>query len=666
MQKKILKTCICGITAAILVLVAGYSTAANQKSDSFFDIEVKFHDLVRLLDQIDQIAASDPAAPAPSVYIQSMLMGTNWIDPDRNWVIGINPNGPQAEKAVLIPFTSPNSNFQSAYNAHAGPDYYIVSIPPSTPDVSISDAARSALVAASITAPDMTVDVRLAVGRLLKNAEGPIRAGLAKLEATPAAEPGKTVDTPISPEDASRMVSNLLEVLGQLEQIRLGINVDSEYLSSRFTMDAKPDTCLAGLFAREKKVKNLLQSYRPEGAVMYRTLPYNIQEFMRLWGDTVGPVYQKIGIDFSKLTDMCDYMTGETAGGMDFDSTKNRMETICVLKDSDPSQEFLLKVLVPWIEDYSRQMTEMINTHSPKKMPDLLVRTADSTIAGRRVVGVSMKFPVMPVDVADASDLRPFAFDMRMTTVNNLLLAASDDERLRELIEISKAFSEKETADPLMTMTYDMGAYLRAVMSMFPKADASLPSVPDMGNVTFRGNVAAGSAEMASSMRLDDIKALIGYVRALSRAAKKTTAVKPAGSKAESKDNTRAAVRQSAAESPKPPVKDATYWYEKAALLETYGNHEAAIRCLNKSIELDSDQSEAYFLRGVAMGEIGEFDPAIASIDRALEMRPDNGRYHYARGRVCLLSGDETTALKHFQTAATLGDADAKAYLNRY
>jgi tetratricopeptide (TPR) repeat protein len=74
--------------------------------------------------------------------------------------------------------------------------------------------------------------------------------------------------------------------------------------------------------------------------------------------------------------------------------------------------------------------------------------------------------------------------------------------------------------------------------------------------------------------------------------------------------------------------------------------------------------SGAYFSQGVSYGQLGQYQKAIAQINRALKMEPQNGMYYYGRGRVYLLSGDKTKAMEDFKKAADLQDEDALDYLD--
>ena len=113
----------------------------------------------------------------------------------------------------------------------------------------------------------------------------------------------------------------------------------------------------------------------------------------------------------------------------------------------------------------------------------------------------------------------------------------------------------------------------------------------------------------------------------------------------------------------KPVKKDANYWFNKGALVSTYGNNQAAVQYFHKAIVLDPNFSRAYFSQGVSYGQLGQYQKAIAQINMAIQKEPNNSMYYYGRGRVYLLWGDKTRAMADFKKAAELGDEDALEYL---
>ena len=122
--------------------------------------------------------------------------------------------------------------------------------------------------------------------------------------------------------------------------------------------------------------------------------------------------------------------------------------------------------------------------------------------------------------------------------------------------------------------------------------------------------------------------------------------------------------QQKATTKSKAVKKDADYWFNKGALVSTYGNNKAAVQYFQKAIVLNPNFSKAYFSQGVSFGQLGEYEKAIAQINRAIKMEPQNGMYYYGRGRVYLLWGDKARAMEDFKKAADLEDEDALNYLD--
>jgi tetratricopeptide (TPR) repeat protein len=68
--------------------------------------------------------------------------------------------------------------------------------------------------------------------------------------------------------------------------------------------------------------------------------------------------------------------------------------------------------------------------------------------------------------------------------------------------------------------------------------------------------------------------------------------------------------------------------------LEQYdlGDSEGAIASLDKALEFKPDYHVAWYSRGVALGNLGRLEDAIASYDKALEFKPDYHEAWYNRG----------------------------------
>ena len=60
-------------------------------------------------------------------------------------------------------------------------------------------------------------------------------------------------------------------------------------------------------------------------------------------------------------------------------------------------------------------------------------------------------------------------------------------------------------------------------------------------------------------------------------------------------------------------------------------NLEDAIEVLDQAAEIDNQHSEVYNLRGITHGHLGKYDLAIQDLNKAIDMNPDNSSAYYNR-----------------------------------
>ena len=112
-----------------------------------------------------------------------------------------------------------------------------------------------------------------------------------------------------------------------------------------------------------------------------------------------------------------------------------------------------------------------------------------------------------------------------------------------------------------------------------------------------------------------------------------------------------------------PSSKEPNYWVNKGDLCAVYGNDKAAIQYYKKALALIPNNSRTLFHLGISYGEIGDYEQALAFINKALTVDSQNGLYYYGRGRVFQLFGEMQKAIDDLKQAAVLGDRDARSYL---
>ena len=84
-----------------------------------------------------------------------------------------------------------------------------------------------------------------------------------------------------------------------------------------------------------------------------------------------------------------------------------------------------------------------------------------------------------------------------------------------------------------------------------------------------------------------------------------------------------------------------------------------------KAIAPTPDDAEAYYNRGVAYGEKGEFDRAIEDFNKVIALNPDSAEAYYNRGFAYNSKGAIDRAIVDYNTAIQLNPNYALAYYNR-
>ncbi|WP_044034283.1 tetratricopeptide repeat protein, partial [Microcystis aeruginosa] len=80
------------------------------------------------------------------------------------------------------------------------------------------------------------------------------------------------------------------------------------------------------------------------------------------------------------------------------------------------------------------------------------------------------------------------------------------------------------------------------------------------------------------------------------------------------------------------PVQTSELWHKKGLIHQMGKEYEQAIASYDRALEIKPDDPEAWYNRGIALGNLGRFEQAIASWDRALEIKPDKHEAWYNRG----------------------------------
>ena len=217
------------------------------------DIIIKISRLDQAINIIDKMAAADIDQPtsAPSFFLRSLLFGTDWIDPARSIVIGINFENMAADAkpimAALVPYTRQNEDFHISYNAVSKIDHYIVPLPPGEGGV-VSDQMAYDLAEASLKKPDGLLSMELAASQLLNKADSQIRKMLLELDSK--LEEQQTSTNDITSEDINQLLKSLLDAAKQLETFSIGMDITESELVVFSDALALKRTDLSKLFTR--------------------------------------------------------------------------------------------------------------------------------------------------------------------------------------------------------------------------------------------------------------------------------------------------------------------------------------------------------------------------------------------------------------------------------
>ena len=110
---------------------------------------------------------------------------------------------------------------------------------------------------------------------------------------------------------------------------------------------------------------------------------------------------------------------------------------------------------------------------------------------------------------------------------------------------------------------------------------------------------------------------------------------------------------------------DAAEWFEKGYAAGTSGNYNEALASFNKAIELDPKDADAYNNRGIAYDNLGNHKQAIKDYNKAIELDPKNAKAYNNRGGAYGDLGNYKQAIKDYDKAIDLDPKYAAAYYNR-
>lgn len=631
---------------------------AELTANSPLGMMVKIGNIEKTIDIIDDFSKMGTQNPqnSPGNMIKGMLQGTEWIDPLRQIVIGVEMSSTPAA-GILVPYLMANPNFQAAYNATPGPDYYLVSMPPGQP-MTLSKESIDLMIDASRSEKSAMLVIELSASELMKLYKKNLDEMLTKMETMPQAQSSGPMAP--TPADIWEMMENFFNLANQLENFQFSIDVENDLLKTTMRARAHRRTELAGLFSKTSPPSRF-GGYEPSHQIVFRSGKYDTDGFSDLMFDVFGKTYEKMGIGVDSLKSLSRGFTGEMCGGATFTQNGIQFEMMAVLSDKRGAPRFIESKYIPWIQKYSRDMARTMESQLGQSIGELYVRTADSMVAGHKVYGMQTRMPNFPMmgNQPNAEAMRKMmnklTYQSRMTTVGDLMLVAHDDRKLGQLIaKVKNLKTKRSAAGPVMEIEMDMDRFFEAFSEIMSEISPEAVPFPRLGQISMEVTMRKGVATASSTLDLARLKTLGSYEPGMMRA----SATDPSFSNKPEDEKISPQVP--------PEIAEAENLTKKANNYAVYGADRAAIQHYRKAIKLDPSRSDAYFNMGVSLGEIEEYQKAIDSISQAIQLDPDNGKYYFGRGRVHLMAGDTETAFEDFKTAEKLGDEEARRYLSKY
>jgi hypothetical protein len=491
-----------GLAAGFIPVAADAQDGTNQKPQ----LLIKIHNIDQFLNDIEKLMPRTQGSKAipPTAMARGMLQGTGWIDPQRSIVASMVSKDAKSKWVILIPFRTANPNFQSAIGAIAGEDYYLAAFPPE-PGFTVNPAIKESLLSASTAAATGSLVIEAAVGQLLDAAEPQLAAAMKNMQTLPQVQTGQSG---MSPQESLEILTGMMKTLRQAETLRYGLDLSGDILTLQLDIDARPNTPLASALI-DPGGDSRLMNYPIDAPLQFRSRAYNMTGMMNLLGSDLGSFYRRIGIDFDRMGEMAKYLTGETASGVKISSDGLVVETISILQAGINGEAFLSNTYLPWLENYSLQMSNLAAQKTGKPTAPLYKRTADSTVAGIKVMGVKADFnAIIPPEKRQAGIFNNLAFEMRIAAVGDMMFAASNDAELEGLISRSRGLTKSPAHGPTIRVDLELGTFLKSIQSLSPSAGASVVWPDNLGNLTINAEIGNGKLATRTSFNIANLSKL--------------------------------------------------------------------------------------------------------------------------------------------------------------
>jgi hypothetical protein len=497
-----------------MALFAGFispAAVAQEKSNPRPILLFKIRNVERFISDIEKLI---PQAANQLSAMRPMLQGTGWIDSERSLTIAMFMDGAQSKGIMLIPFRTANPGFQSMLNAAVRKDYYIAAFPPQQ-KLEVNPALEESLNKASTAPVFGSLTMEASASKLLAMIEPQMDAAYKKMAET---QPPQANPAGMTPQDTQAVLQDMLNILKQVDTIRLGMDLSGNILTMQYDIEARPNTLLAGILTDPQRDTRLM-SFSSDLPVQFQSRAPSMSGIMELAKLGYGRLYRQLGINIDDLAEMTKYFTGEIAGGIKIDSNGLAMEAIYILQPGINGADFLDKTYLPWYEHYIQQLSEVAARQKMGPKGLTFERTPGSTVEGLKVIGIKENFKgLIPQGEDKLGILNKLSIEMRMASSKDLLFIASDDVKLANLIKRARSLAKTPAQGPTTLIDIKLGVLMQGIQSLLQPNGSSHAWPDNIGNATIKAEVKDGKLISRISINIDGIGKLA--------AAFKTQAVK--------------------------------------------------------------------------------------------------------------------------------------------
>jgi len=107
------------------------------------------------------------------------------------------------------------------------------------------------------------------------------------------------------------------------------------------------------------------------------------------------------------------------------------------------------------------------------------------------------------------------------------------------------------------------------------------------------------------------------------------------------------------------------FYFTKALLKEQTNNKKKAKKYYEQALDIDDQYVQAQANYGQLLKSLGQYDPSIDELNKAIRMTPTKSHYYFLRGGVHLTAGDYSKAIDDFEIYLAQHPDDGSAYYNK-